>query len=434
MDSPSKSGGVQNPDRNAQDLVYPRHSRYGLTADCPLNNFGDVTSYYQSPSDNDGLWTNIYLASQSYRYAVTRDPEALRNALESLNAIQFLQDVTGLPGYPARSFAKYGDTGTSYNPSRGQHTWFNSTTFPGWVYLSDTSSDEIAGNEYGLSVFHKYAASSNQERTTSANLVANVTKWIIHNGYYLISPLNERTTWGVWAPEYLNGNASWYDQRGINSLQILSWLVTSANLDPAEASLYEEHFATLFGHHGYGVNMINQKISVPNDENYSDDEIAWLPFATWALATAPSLSHSPSSSLSSSHLLSLSPSHLSSLSYWYAINRSMAFAVTEKSSLWNVIYLSALPDPTADAELYDTLMNDAIWCLQTWPIEQIDWPVRNSQRHDYIPRELIVDNDKIDSFSVFRYDEQSFFRFRTFLAGNQNSPPPPRNPFCRAIQ
>lgn len=32
---------------------------------------------------------------------------------------------------------------------------------------------------------------------------------------------------------------------------------------------------------GYGRNMINQKVTFPLDDNYSDDELAFLPYFTY---------------------------------------------------------------------------------------------------------------------------------------------------------
>ena len=58
-----------------QSIVYPRHFRMGLTADCGLQTFGNVSSYQKKSNDNDGLWTSLYVASQAFRYAVTKDEQ-----------------------------------------------------------------------------------------------------------------------------------------------------------------------------------------------------------------------------------------------------------------------------------------------------------------------------------------------------------------------
>ena len=61
--------------------------RHGLVADSALAVPGDLASSHQYPNDNDGLWTAIYAAAQSYRYAVTRSEEARERATAALSAL-----------------------------------------------------------------------------------------------------------------------------------------------------------------------------------------------------------------------------------------------------------------------------------------------------------------------------------------------------------
>ena len=50
---------------------------------------------------------------------------------------------------------------------------------------------------------------------------------IMYNGYKLIDVTGQPTRWGVWSPDQLNLNQSWADERGLNSLQILSFLLSA---------------------------------------------------------------------------------------------------------------------------------------------------------------------------------------------------------------
>ena len=82
-------------------------------------------------SDNDGLWTGMLLMAQSYRFAVTRDataraeawrsvrhhkptthpqPQRSKGARVQVRALEFLHNVTGTPGFSARSAVKCGDS------------------------------------------------------------------------------------------------------------------------------------------------------------------------------------------------------------------------------------------------------------------------------------------------------------------------------------
>lgn len=51
--------------------------------------------------------------------------------------------------------------------------------------------------------------------------------YIKQNKYYLIDVTGLPTRWGVWAPEQINLNQSWADEHGLNSLQILTYLLSA---------------------------------------------------------------------------------------------------------------------------------------------------------------------------------------------------------------
>jgi hypothetical protein len=55
-----------------QAMVKPRHDRLGYVCSCNLGAFGDLSSWQPQADENSGLWTSMYLASQVFRYAVTK--------------------------------------------------------------------------------------------------------------------------------------------------------------------------------------------------------------------------------------------------------------------------------------------------------------------------------------------------------------------------
>src|SRR5436190_14987760 len=69
-----------------EERIERRHVRLGLVASSHLRVAGDVSSNQTVSSDNDGLWTAMYLGAQAYRYAVTHDPDARVNAQRALRA------------------------------------------------------------------------------------------------------------------------------------------------------------------------------------------------------------------------------------------------------------------------------------------------------------------------------------------------------------
>jgi hypothetical protein len=121
-----------------------RHQRDGLV-DGPvrLNKFGTVQDgVKQQAGESSGLWTAIYLMSQSYRYAATRSAEAKQKAWRSFAAMEFLNTVTGIPGLMARTVAHHKNASA---PLPGPW-WHVSKAYPGWAWMGDTSSDEVAGH------------------------------------------------------------------------------------------------------------------------------------------------------------------------------------------------------------------------------------------------------------------------------------------------
>ncbi|MEK7831145.1 MAG: hypothetical protein AAB401_08675, partial [Acidobacteriota bacterium] len=53
------------------ERVQKRHVRWGMTSDSHLKVPGDLNSNQMVSSDNDGLWTQMYIAAEAFRYSVT---------------------------------------------------------------------------------------------------------------------------------------------------------------------------------------------------------------------------------------------------------------------------------------------------------------------------------------------------------------------------
>ena len=68
------------------------HAHTGLVADCPLTEYIPSTCSPQT-TDNDGLWTSLLVVAESFRYHVTKDPQAQSNAWALFKGMKFLNDV-----------------------------------------------------------------------------------------------------------------------------------------------------------------------------------------------------------------------------------------------------------------------------------------------------------------------------------------------------
>jgi hypothetical protein len=122
-----------------EQRVHARHDRWGQVSNSELKEPGNLATNQLRSSDNDGLWTAMYAASQVFRYAVTKSPEALANARKTIGAVLFLEEVTGRPGFPARSWI----TKDEPRPRDGQWHWTPDNQIQ---WKGDTSSDEIVGH------------------------------------------------------------------------------------------------------------------------------------------------------------------------------------------------------------------------------------------------------------------------------------------------
>ena len=80
-----------------QKLLDPpsKYVKYGLVCECYMSSWGDIRNCAKIPCDSDGLWTAMYLASQVFRYAVTRDVQVKKEAWTYFETLELLNKVTG---------------------------------------------------------------------------------------------------------------------------------------------------------------------------------------------------------------------------------------------------------------------------------------------------------------------------------------------------
>ena len=325
-----------------EERIRARHDRYGLVADSHLPRAGDLSSSQPRDSDNDGLWTAIYAAAECFRYGVTRSPEALANARKSVEAILFLEEVAGRRGFPARSFIRKGDP----MPGDGQWHW----TSDGQIYWKgDTSSDEIVGHFFIFSIASDLLPDGELKARIAAT-AQRIMDHILDHGYNLIDLNGKPTTWGWWSPEKLLAQP---DERALNSLQLLSFLKVTAHLTGRQR--YQTEYLKVARDLNY-TNWITRVNDFRQELNYSDEELAMLPFYTvFRYETDPELLGAYGRAVDE---------------WWKNIQR-------EANPLWTFIYLTGRPGAPAD-------LPAAAWTLYRMPMDTITWSVRNSQRHDVV--------------------------------------------------
>lgn len=338
-----------------------RHIRHGFNSTLSGMENGNLSTGHLDDSDNDGLWTSMYLGSQVFRYAVTKSEEALQNIIESLDAMERLYTVNLVPGFPSRSFNRSGYIEKLSNPERWQHS-----ADPEWDWKATTSSDEAIGHVF---VFGAIAELIDVEpvRAKAVQLLDALMQHIVDNNFYLVDYDGKPTTWGRWNPEYVNGFPTSVGDRKLNSSNIVAMLQTAYHFTKKE--IYKEKAFELMHDYGYFENLMRPMEEIGKAPDGSDD---------WAEMLSESWNHSDD--------------EMYFLGYWglyrYAFNDSLKAMFREsiidhweherpeKEGLWNLF--TAMVNNEFDLE-------EAIWYLQEYPMDLITWTVKNSHRKDIQP-------------------------------------------------
>ena len=180
-------------------ICQTRHVRPpGLVEKCRLATPGDTSTWKPFDDDNDGQYTSMYLAMESFRYAATKDPRAKANARRAFDALRFLQTVTETAGFVARTVVPC-NWKLRHDPNRHfsdpqwasrlvedprakrvEVRWHRSADGK-WLWKGDTSSDEITGHYYGYLYYYDLVADET-ERKRVRHHVRKVTDSIINNG------------------------------------------------------------------------------------------------------------------------------------------------------------------------------------------------------------------------------------------------------------
>ena len=384
-----------------EQQVRDRHIRFGFNATLGDMEKGNIDTGTLDDSDNDGLWTSMYLGGQVFRYAVTQSEEALQNCRESLDAMERLYTINPVPGFPSRSFERRGYIEVLSDPERWQHA-----EDPEWDWKATTSSDEAIGHVF---VFGAIAELIDDEalQQQAIRLLDTLMQHVIDNDWYLVDYDGKPTTWGKWNPEYVNARPTIVGDRKLNSSNIIAMLQTAYHFTHKE--IYKEKAFELMEEHGYLENLmrpISEIGRAPEDAdewsrmlsqswNHSDDEMYFLGY--WGLYR-----YAFNDSLKAMYKEAI-------IDHWEAER-------PEKEGAWN-IFTAMTGTPEFDLE-------EAIWYLQEYPMDLITWGVKNSHRKDIVPVEPNFRNQTIEEVlppDELRISRHNANRFTLDGGGNGTS-------------
>jgi hypothetical protein len=324
------------------DRIHQRHNRYGYVASCQLLRTGDTSSFRMIPDDNDGLWTSMYVASESFRYSATHAPAALHNAQTALAALLRLTTITGIPGLPARSLMRKGD----YREPDGEWHWAPDGN---WEWKGDTSSDELVGHFFAYWIAWNLLP-NHGNRDAIRTAVSQIAGGLLDHDLQLIGYNGKHTTWGRYGPEYLKTLDP--DGRALDSLEALSHLAVAYEITGESRFLQAYHrIATSLG---YAENVAHFSDHRAPTINYSDNELAFLAFYPLMEIEKDAHLRAP---------------------YLQGLANLFTRVQPERNPLWNLIDASLTTlDPTGCVEATDS--------LERIPLSTISWTVANSHRDD----------------------------------------------------
>lgn len=360
-------------------IIDLRHNRRGLINISHLAVPGDLSASHTENEDNDGLWTSCYLAAECFRYAATKDSGAKANAVRTFEALERLETVTGIPGYPARSYAASTDVVKQSRSPHPKH-WHLSPDGK-WQWLDDTSSDEITGHLFALPIFYELVA-DNTQKERIRNLINRIVSNIVDNNFQLIDYDGKPTRWGIWNPDSLNHSPNWMYERCLNSLQILSFLKTASHLTGNPK--FEKTYNLLVNKYGYAKNAFQAKVYGPYETSYSDDILNFFPYY---------------------NLIKYAGNDPNLPIYIKSLERTWNVVKPDRMPVWNVMASALL---TRNCGLGTALEE-----LKLYPLDLINWTMKNSQRWDLQHDRLVDRHGSLQATKPVPTPESGISRWNT---------------------
>ena len=112
--------------------------------------------------------------------------------------------------------------------------------------------------------------------------------YLLANGYNLKDWTGYPTTWARWSPDNVNSRRSWSDERGVQSMQLLAFVAAAQNVSAAlpageKTIARQKRWAAAYAEltnasNDYEGNLLNLKIEATCDDNFSDDELTFMPY------------------------------------------------------------------------------------------------------------------------------------------------------------
>lgn len=280
-------------------ILRERHVRPpGLVEKCLLPNPEEDSKWEPVDDDNDGSYTAMYMAVESFRYAATKDPEAKQHADDAWKAIDFLHEVTGGGGFFARTvvpvdWEEVHDGNESISPQEAadrrvenarykkvEQRWRPSADGK-WLWKGDTSSDEVVGHYYAFNIYYHLVADEAQKARVR-ELIRRLTDYIIAHDYTLFDPITgSHTLWAVWTPERMLHDPEWRIEAPINCYEMLSFLLLTEHI--TGDAKYHREFDRLVEKYDFAKHLRRPKSYGITERTRIDDDLLSMIIPTFVM-------------------------------------------------------------------------------------------------------------------------------------------------------
>lgn len=368
---------------------YIKRTPWGYTAESTLAVPGERSHLTYNDSDNDGLWTAMYGASQCFAYGVNGSESARRNAEQAFRALEHLQQApVGSSHEPPTGYVARTVRPVEWpDPNEGrlerdrrtreedEYLWkvyeprWPLTADGHWYWKSDTSSDELDGHYFFYPLYYDLVAETEEQKEDARTVVRLLTDHLIDHGFQLIDHDGTVTRWGIYDPESLNHDFNWWNERGLKSLSILSYLAVAHHMtgDPK----YNEARDYLINVHGFDTNAMVVKIQMGvGAGNQSDDEMAVMCFY---------------------NLMKYTDNAELKAKISYSFYRYWTYLQPERNPFFHFAFAaqgegSTYTNPwgTYALEPWSGWLNDSVETLVGFPLDRVNWATKNSHRQDLI--------------------------------------------------
>ncbi len=365
------------------DVLMRRHIRDPwITGQCKLPIPGDTSVWLPEDDDNDGEYTGMYLAMESFRYAATQNPQARENAGKAFRFLAYLQEVTGTKGFFARTIVPsdwkdvhdgnraYSERDLAYELVKEPRfkpvevRWHLSDDGK-WLWKGDTSSDEMCGHMMGYFFYYELVADEG-ERQLISNHIQKIVDELIAHDYLLLDADGTHTRWGVWSPSRLNEDPEWMPDRSLNSMELLAFVKLAAYV--SGDAKYEDAYRSLIADSGYLENMAGIAEQNPGWFIYYDVMLAAYAYPILLKCEKDA------------DILSFYQAHMDA---WFEKYRR------DDNPLINFLYCYSRDKRVA--------LESSVGLLKDTPLDLIDWPIDHTQREDVkIVRSPVLEDLQVD--------------------------------------